>query len=422
MTTLCKDIRLKPVIGNWYEYRPDKSYTNDFSTANIEAAQIDELLELHHKWAENFGALINQNLKISCGTQETAVSKLKYTDFVNHLPAATTSFEAEADPGFTVIIDNILAYAFLDRACGGSGVAVKKLNAELTAIESAILSVFTNGLLSSYKSILLDALAGSCTAGEIFSPKIKPETKLKKDDEVLVFTNTFYLADNKPSEVQFIYTEKALEKLAESYAAKKAAKPGRLTLRLSPEAITNVKVPVNIKIGSTTVTINEILGMAPGDVFQLREKITDSLVMSVAEQGEFFVQLGKKSDKYAVKVVEHKPKYYNFTAPAAQAQIAVVEKSVQTLPEPPAAAEPEIPTVEVREPMQLRKSVSPALPDEADEAAEFTEEITAERTADGKVDAEKLEVKDPLLEELDLPETADSTDNDDFTWDIDDLK
>lgn len=434
MAVLVKDIRLKSAIGSWYEYRPDKDYTNDFATANIEAAQIDELLELHHKWAENFGALINQNLKISCGTQETAVSKLEYAGFINHLSGTTTSFEVAANPDFTVIVDNVLAYAFIDRACGGSGVPVKKLNAELTEIERLTLRPLFKEMLNSYKAYFLDAFSSACTAGEIFSPKVKPETKLKKDEDILVFANTFYLADNKPAQIQFVYAEKALEKLVEIYAAKKAAKPRKLTLQLSPDSITNVKVPVNIKIGSTAVTINDILGMAPGDVFQLREKVTDSLVMSIAEQGEFFVQLGKQADKYAVKVVDHKPKYYNFAAPSVTAPAAVVvtEKIVQPAPEP----EPEISTIEINEPVQLR-SANPVVEDEEQEEiqdeqdeSEISEplsvaEESVEYDSEGKVDEEKLEIKDPLLEELTMPETTDSSDkdsDDDFTWDIDDLK
>ena len=42
-------------------------------------------------------------------------------------------------------------------------------------------------------------------------------------------------------------------------------------------------------------------------------------------------------------------------------------------------------------------------------------------TEAGKVDESKMEMKDPLLEELNLPEENTSAD-DDFTWDIDDLK
>ncbi|MDR2430954.1 MAG: FliM/FliN family flagellar motor switch protein [Candidatus Margulisbacteria bacterium] len=412
MATLVKDIRLRPVIGKWYEYRPGRDYTNDFATANLEKEQIDELLELHHKWGESFGALINQNLKIACGTQETAVLKLKYSDLQNRLPNATTSFEVSSAVDFTAALDNVLAYAFLDRACGGPGIAVKKLNEALTVIEKSALQPLWQEMLKSYQTQLLGVL-GDCAAGEVFAPRIKPETKLKKDDEVLVFSNSFYLADNKPAEVLFVYAEKAVEKLTELYSAQKAAKPKKLTLRLSPDAITNVKVPVNVRIGSTAVTINDILNLQPGDVFQLKEKVSESLVLSIAEQGEFFVQLGRKAEKYAVKVVEHKPKFYNFAAPAAPAP------AVRPLEAP--LAEPEIPTVEVKDPVQLKSARPAAAPPENPPAPPVVNEQSVAYTPEGKVDEEKLEIKDPLLDEL-LPEDKAAEDGDDFTWDIDDLK
>jgi flagellar motor switch protein FliM len=433
-TVQLKDIRLKQVIGNWYEYKPREHYTNNLELGELTVAQVDELLEVHHKWADFFGGVLSQNLKISCGIQESAVLQLKYADFLGAVPPATTSFEVTtAQFSFTVALDNTLAYALLDRFYGGQGLVVKKLNDALSDLEKPALTLLSREILKSYKTYLLDAFSGE-TAGEIFTPKLKPETKLKKDEEMAVFSQTFYLADNKPAAFWFVYTVKDLEKMQAAYAAKKNAKPKKVTVQLASGAVSGTQVPVNIKIGTTRVSVGDILTMTPGDILQLNEKITDSLIISVAEQGEFFVKLGKRGSRYAVKIIDHKPKFYNLAAPKVSAAPRVAEQPVaapapsaavvpeevkpaasappETKPAPETAAAPE-PVAEVPEP-EIQEPAAPYSPPVVDEqSVAYTEE--------GKVDESKMEMKDPLLEELNLPEENTSSD-DDFTWDIDDLK
>jgi flagellar motor switch protein FliM len=427
-TAQLKDIRLKQVIGNWYEYRPREHYTNNLELGDLTVAQVDELLEIHHKWADFFGGVLSQNLKISCGIQESAALQLKYNDLLNSVPSATTSFEVTtAQFSFTVALDNTLAYALLDRFYGGQGLALKKLNDTLSELEKPALALLSREALKSYKTYLLDAFSGE-TIGEIFTPKLRPETKLKKDEEMAVFSQTFYLADNKPAAFWFIYTLRELEKMQAAYAAKKNAKPKKVTVQLASGAVSGTQVPVNVRIGTTRVSVGDILTMAPGDILQLNEKITDSLIMSVAEQGEFFVKLGKHGSRYAVKVIEHKPKFYSLAAPKVSAAPRVTEQPVaapstaeikpadsvpaETKPavEPDAAPEPaaEIPEPTVPEPAA---PYSPPVVDE--QSVAYTET--------GKVDENKMEMKDPLLDELNLPEETTGAD-DDFTWDIDDLK
>ncbi|MDR1453014.1 MAG: FliM/FliN family flagellar motor switch protein [Candidatus Margulisbacteria bacterium] len=437
-----KDIRLKQVIGNWYEYKPRERYNNNLELGGLTVAQVDELLEIHHKWADFFGEVLSQNLKISCGIQESAVLQLKYSDFLNSAPAAATSFEVAAGQfSFTVLLDNALAYALLDRFCGGQGLTVKKPNDALSALEKPALALLSREILKSYKTYLLDAFSGE-TIGEIFAPKLRPETKLKKDEEMAVFSQTFYLADNKPAVFWFIYTVKDLEKMQAAYAARKTARPKKMTVQLASGAVSGTQVPVNIKIGTTRVSVGEILTMTPGDILQLNEKVTDSLIMSVAEQGEFFVKLGRCGGRYAVKVIEHKPKFYNLAAPKVSAAPRLVEQPVAAAPapapEPPSApAEAEPPTASAP-PEAKTAEIKPAVePDAAQPAAAVPEPETQEPAApysppvvdaqsvayteDGKVDESKMEIKDPLLDELNLPEESAGSD-DDFTWDIDDLK
>ncbi|MDR2429241.1 MAG: FliM/FliN family flagellar motor switch protein, partial [Candidatus Margulisbacteria bacterium] len=275
--------------------------------------------------------------------------------------------------------------------------------------------------------------------GEIFAPKLKPETKLKKDEEMAVFSQTFYLADNKPAVFWFIYTVKDLEKMQAAYTAKKNAKPKKMTVQLASSAVSGTQVPVNIKIGTTRVSVGEILTMTPGDILQLNEKVTDSLIMSVAEQGEFFVKLGRRGSRYAVKVIDHKPKFYNLAAPKVSAAPRVTEQPVAA-PVPPAAVAPaeEKPAASAppeTKPDETKPAVAPdAVPSPAakipepevqEPAAPYAPPVVDEQsvayTEAGKVDENKMEMKDPLLDELNLPEESASSD-DDFTWDIDDLK
>ncbi|GBR72597.1 flagellar motor switch protein FliM [Candidatus Termititenax aidoneus] len=438
-TVQLKDIRLKQVIGNWYEYRPREHYTNDLELGGLTVEQVDELLEIHHKWADFFGDVLSQNLKISCGIQESAALQLKYADFLNIAPSSVTSFEvATTQGGFTVLLDNTLAYALLDRFYGGQGLAVKKLGDTLSDLEKPALALLRQEILKSYKTYLLDAFSGE-TAGEIFAPKLKPETKLKKDEEMAVFSQTFYLADNKPAALWFVYTVKDLEKMQAAYAAKKNAKPKKMTVQLVSGAVAGTQVPVNIKIGATRVSVGDILTMAPGDILQLNEKVTDSLVMSVAEQGEFFVKLGKRGSRYAVKIIDHKPKFYNLAAPKVSAAPRVTEQAVAAPAPPPAAPEEIKPAVSAPPetppaPEPAAAPESAAVPEPAAEVPEpetqepavpyappVVDEQSVAYTEEGKVDESKMEIKDPLLEELNLPEESAGSD-DDFTWDIDDLK
>jgi flagellar motor switch protein FliM len=407
-----KDICLKPVVGTWYEYKPQReNLTTDIGFGSLDSSESQEILDLHYRWGQRVVEILNANLAIASELHDSVIAIQRYGEFLSSHSGEAVSYTVRLSTGqeFLLLLDGLTVAALLNRATGGIVDEVKKNTDELTDIEQAILRPVVEDLLAAYKEQWLGALP-SCEIVDIESPRLKPHELIKKETEVVSFAIRTAFGESLVVSGEIMMTGLVLEGLHEKYKIAKKRSPRKVTVYLSPEAITGVSVPVNVRIGTANVTMRDLLAMEPGDVLLLNERLSDSVFLTVAGETEFYGLLGKRQNRYAVKIIEKKAKYYDiplndvpeaaatYVAPAPFEQPKIVEQPrPEYIPQPA----PEQKQVEVPFVKQEQTAPSPQKP--------FTP---------ANEDAIKLE--DTLLQEV--HQATPHEEDDEFTWDLDDLK
>ncbi len=84
---------------------------------------------------------------------------------------------------------------------------------------------------------------------------------------------------------------------------------GRKELHIDPvarkiamDSLANVELPVQVYLGSAELTLGEVLHLDVGDVLPLDKGIRHDLVMQIANQKLFWVQIGKSGNHLAIQV------------------------------------------------------------------------------------------------------------------------
>lgn len=394
-----KDIKFRPAIGKWYEYRQTKKYNTNFVFKNIDPQLVNDILTMHYQYGATLAELFKQKLSLAVELYEVIIQQEKYSEFIEERKGFyfTSALPSALIPETQFIMDYPLAQALIDRSTGGKG---QYLNTDqrLSALEEIILQTLCEDVLKSYQELWRNIALFNEKGSVLFSPQLKLNDRIKKADEVVSLTIMLALGEQLPAAVTILFSSQDFEKLVEAYQEEKNKRPRKFTVKLMPQSVSDVIVPVDVKIGTTTVSISDVIDLTPGDVFQLNEKLNDNILIKIGPNAEFYGKLGKSDQRLAVQIVEQKGKYYRIE----EDQPAETEE----------ASEENI----VAEAEDQQESELEGAPDEGLNE-ELEKEFTEEETAAPRVETAVAAADDPLLKEFEHEKEEDS----DFVWDIDDL-
>ncbi len=400
MAVKCKDIKLQPWIGNWYEYREKNSYNTSFIFKNLEAEAVDELLQLHYFFGQDLIDLLTENLKTSVQLFKVSVEQMKYSEFLNVYKGyyAGVTVPGSDFAGLTMLVDYSLANAFKNRVAGGNAIYLKN-NKKLSDIEEVIFGFTAEQIIKLYEKKWLNVFSLNLAQKNIQSPKIKVEDRISKTDEVMVFSVNLSLGEQYPVEIAFLFSGSDLEKLAEKYFKNIKQKKKNKTVQLRPASVSNIVVPVTVGIGTATVSMVDVLNLRPGDVFQLNEKIGDTVTIKIGDRSEFLGKLGSANERFAVQIIDGKGFAATEEAAPAVKEIAAPE---ELLPD-----EEEL--------TEENEATDEDYLQESDDRSDFDEK------EDDKIRLATDPEEDPVLSELMEDSSEHEDEEDGFTWDIDDL-
>lgn len=404
MTVKCKDIKLQPWIGNWYEYREKNSYNTNFIFKNLETDSVDELLQLHYLFGQDLVKLLTENLKTGVQLFKVSVEQMKYLEFLNVYKGyyASVVVPGQEFSGLTMLVDYSLANTLKNRIAGGD-VSYIKNNKKFSDIEEVVVSFCADQIIKLYEKKWLNSFALDLTQKSIYSPKIKIEDRINKTDDVMVFSINLSLGDQYPVEVAFLFNGNDLEKLAEKYFKNIKQKKKKSTVKLQPISVSNIVVPVTVNIGTATLSMTDVLNLHVGDVLQLNEKIGDNVLIKIGDKSEFIGKLGNKNNRFAVKIIESKG--FALGEDVTDQEVALKELAAPE-DEPRLDTEDEFTETD----NELNDDLT-----EAEENNDFFEE-------NEKIKLTTEPEDDLVLSEL-MADVSDDEDEEDeeFTWDIDDL-
>ena len=284
-------------IKNYDFSRPSKFSKEHLRTLEIIFEHYSRLL------ATNLPAYLRKNAQVEVINSEAQA----YQEFTNALSNPVLLGVVEFSPlegNIIIELAENIGYAIIDRMLGGFGVPMDKPR-DFSEIELAIIErifiVMTNLLVAHWANVV----------------KLSPHlTRIE--------TNPQFAQIISPSEMASIVTmnikignvegmmnvclpydclEKVIDKLNTKYWYS--------TMRTSNDdiyhemievAISKARIPVKAVLGTSVISLNDLINMQKGDIIKLNTKVDDELKVYVGNINKFTALPGASSDAYAVKV------------------------------------------------------------------------------------------------------------------------
>jgi len=277
----------------------------------LSRAQARQIQRLYESALEGLTGVLSEGLRAPIEANVLGVKALNYGSFANSLPVPTyvNIFRIEP-PGFRglLTIDVPFCLTLVDRLLGGHGHATEKPR-HLTNIELAVLDWPVKLILNELQR---------CWHTE---PEVKYTSENRRMDlsfaQVMhtsetVLRVTFALGGEIGSgEAHFCLPFTALEQVMAfdhlRDEAMGAASKQDLLVAQARQNIKKVTVSVSAELGSTTANLQEVLGLAPGQVVRLNTKAAKPIPVKVGGKVKFFGKPGLRSNTLAIRITDMIP-------------------------------------------------------------------------------------------------------------------
>lgn len=290
--------RLRSAHVKSYDFRrPDK-----FSKGQIRA--LNMIMEV---FTRGWGTFMSAKMRAGVYLEVQSIDQMTYEEFQQSLGSPTVVAVFSMDPleGSALLeIKLPLAFAMIDRLLGGKGVS-SNIRRELTEIEEAIISAIIGEmwgyLRTAFKDIVpisprLESLESNPQFVQVVPPGdivlfVAIDMKLGEIQDSLVFC------------LPFILLEPAVERLStEQFFA------GRREIgthaELVAETIADVPIPLSVRLGEATLSIQEVLDLEVGDVVRLDQRVKAPLTICIQDREKYRGRPGLLGDYVAVEISE----------------------------------------------------------------------------------------------------------------------
>lgn len=292
------------------EEKKKKEKVYDFKRAlRFSKDQFRSLTRIHENFARLLTSYFSAQLRSYVHITVASVEQLPYEEFVRSVPSMTilNVFQAPPLEGRMLIeVNPNIAYTMLDRMLGGIGTSFNKID-NLTEIETKLISQIFDKSLNPFK--------------EAWSSVIEIEPEMETFE-----VNTQFLQMASPNEtvvvislsiavgevsgmmnicIPHVVLEPVIQKLSmhQWMTEKKKASTTRDTFLLQTH-VQEVSVDVHALLGTTELSVGDLLQLGEDDVILLNSRIDEPITLKVGEYPKFKVQPGLSSKKLAVQIME----------------------------------------------------------------------------------------------------------------------
>ncbi len=291
------------------EEQEQKVRVYDFKRAlRFSKDQIRSISRVHENYARLLTTFFSAQLRTYVNISVASVDQIPYEEFIRSIPNMTIlnvySFEPLEGRVLMEVNPNI-AYSMMDRVLGGKGQSNKQVDS-LTEIETLIMSqLFEKSIVNleeAWSTIVdINPVLENFEVNPQFLQMVSP------NETVVVVSLTTQIGEVSGMInicIPHIVLEPIIPKLSAHYWME-------TTKERDPEAydqithhIKQVKVDAKALLGSTSITVDQLLNLKPDDVFKLNQSIDEPLQLVVNDQPKMLVQAGKVNKKIAVQVLE----------------------------------------------------------------------------------------------------------------------
>jgi flagellar motor switch protein FliM len=270
--------------------------------------QMRALQTLHEAFARNFGASLSGFLRTIVEVKVATCEQMTYSEFISGLPNPTSFnlIEAQGLEGQMCLeVSPLIIYPIIDRLLGGNTQDLFIPQRPMTQIETRLISnVTTRGL-----SALTEAwMSIKELKFRIASTESNPQlVQIVPPNEVVVVIGFELKLTNRAGTMNLCIPYNVIEPMIEELSSQSwfsASKNLRSkdTERQLTNRIADAGLLVAAVLAETTITLHDLLRMAPGDIIVTEKAATKPIVLCVEGEKKFLGLIGQYKGSRAVRV------------------------------------------------------------------------------------------------------------------------
>lgn len=282
--------------------RYDFSRPNKFSKEHLRA-----LHRIHEQFCRTYAGYMSAKLRHRVDLRVHTIEQILFGDFVRSLPnpSVLSIYQVQPLEGYAIVqFTPDIAFLLHDRLCGGDGVPIRRARSltdiEVAVLKRQVLSVFSSLLSDAWREVselnfALDYMESNSQFLQVAADR----------DAVALITMRFEL--NEISDMISICLphrtlEPILKDLTHIRMFESLQQPDPRRIELLKEQVRVAVVPVEVELGQTTVTVGDLLDLAPGDVVVLDRKKHETLDVKIGSMTKFKGTPGRLGTRLGVVI------------------------------------------------------------------------------------------------------------------------
>ncbi len=290
------------------EHKKEKVKLYDFRTPNkLSKDQLRTLQMLHDNFCRLLTTTLSAQIRSLVEIQVGSIEQLAYDEFIRSLPEPTILSIVDMEPldgQMLIEIAPEIGFSIIDRLLGGLGGATTE-NRPFTDIEEIILEKVVRWILSCVPEAWDNVVHLTPKMKEIESNpqfvQIVPH-----NDVVILITLKAKVAKSDGLInicIPYITIESIVDRLnAQFWFASIRKEPTAQNISALKRRIGTAKLPVEAILGTTEITVKDLVNLRRGDVIQLNEKTTEPLEIRVGKRPKFVAKPGTRNNRMAIQI------------------------------------------------------------------------------------------------------------------------
>jgi flagellar motor switch protein FliM len=270
--------------------------------------QMRSLETLHEGFGRNFGAALSGFLRTIVEVKVANIEQLTYAEFIHGLPNPTSFNLLSCEPlegQMCLEISPLIIYPIIDRLLGGSNAELFIPQRPLTQIEQRLVSKITDRAMTA----LSEAWAGITPIRfKLAETESNPQlVQIVPPNEVVVVVGFELKMGGRAGTmslcIPFNVIESVVDKLSsQGWNQYKKGKIDEGVRHRLEHKLQRAPLMATAVLAETTITIQDLLNMAPGDVIVTDKPATQPVVLCVEGKKKFLANLGQFKGNRALKV------------------------------------------------------------------------------------------------------------------------
>lgn len=270
--------------------------------------RVRALQRIHEQFARELSGMVSAKARTRVEFSVSSIDQLTFGEFISSIPNPSVIIVFTMQPlegSLLIQMSPDISFLLYDRLCGGPGLALGR-SRELTDIELAVLrSQFFQPMGRSFVNAWADIVDLELTLESIESNPQFLQTMTERDTVVIISLN---LEINNVQEfVNICISHSALEPVLKDITAHRLFASLRHEqdseeIRLLQQKVQQAHVTLDVELGSTWVTVADLLDLEVGDVITLDRRRHENLEVRVGNLTKFLASPGRLGEKMGIVI------------------------------------------------------------------------------------------------------------------------